>query len=85
MAPSHLKSNMRTLKLSPTIQREWHSRCIGDVIPGLTDYRGQATVNVDDITAKEIADDCKHYINPRAIDASPAERAAYKALLKQVI
>lgn len=75
---------MRTIKLSPTMQHEWHSRCIGDVIPGLANYSGQPTVTVDDDTAREIADDCRHYINPRAIDASPGERAAYRALLRQV-
>lgn len=75
---------MRTLKLSPTIQREWQSRCIADVIPALDGYEGQPTVTVDDSTAAEIADDCRHYINPRAVDATSGERAAYRALLKQV-
>ena len=75
---------MRTIKLSPTMQHEWHSRCIGDVISGLADYNGQPTVTVDDDTAREIAADCRHYINPRAIDASPAERAAYRALMRQI-
>lgn len=75
---------MRTIKLSPAMQHEWNSRCIGDVIPGLSDYSGQPTVTVDNDTAREIAADCRHYISPRAIDASPGERAAYRALLRQV-
>ena len=72
------------LSLSPAMRHEWHSRCIGDAIQGLAEYSGQPAVTVDESTAREIAADCRHYIDPRAIDASPAERAAYRALLRQI-
>ena len=71
------------LSLSKVIVQEWQSRCIGDVIPTLRDWRGSPTVVVDDKTAREIAEDCLWYADPKAVDATPGERAAYRGLLRQ--
>lgn len=73
------------LRISPTIAAEWDTRCIGDVIPALADidYSGGA-IEVSPEVAAEIADDCRFYIDPKAVDATGAERAAYRALLRQI-
>ena len=71
------------INLSPTIQNEWQTRCIGDVVPALADYAGEASVLVDHAVLEEIKADCRFYINPKAVDATPGERSAYRALLKQ--
>ena len=71
------------LLLSPAIRNEWESRCIGDVIPALRDYAGERAVLVDRSTLAEIKADCEFYVDPKAVDAAPGERAAYRALLKQ--
>jgi hypothetical protein len=76
--------NTVRLKLSPTIRAEWETRCIGDVIPALANYAGAECVEVTADTARAIAADCAHYVNPRAVDATLGERAAYRALLVQV-
>lgn len=72
------------LSLSPTIRREWQSRCIADVVPALDGYEGQAAAMVDHTTALEIAKDCEWYADPKAVDATAGERAAYRALAKQI-
>lgn len=72
------------LSLSPAIITEWSARCIADVIPALSSWSGAAQIEVSEQTAAEIAADCRFYINPKAVDASPAERAAYRGLLRQI-
>jgi len=75
---------MYTLQISPAIANEWNVRCIGDVIPALSTWDGAAKLEVDAATANEIASDCRFYIDPKAIDATGAERAAYRGLLRQI-
>lgn len=72
------------LKVPPTIRREWMTRCIADVIPALDGYGGEAVVMVDHAVAAEIAGDCEFYADPKAVDATAGERAAYRAFGKQV-
>lgn len=74
------------LRISPAMVAEWDARCIGDVIPALRDidYQ-QGSIEVDLETAAEIAEDCKFYIDPKAVDATAGERAAYRALLRQML
>ena len=74
------------LRISSTIAAEWDTRCIGDVIPALAsvDY-DQGSIEVDPETAAEIAADCRFYIDPKAVDAAAGERAAYRALLRQIV
>jgi hypothetical protein len=64
--------------------REWQVRCIADVIPTLSTWTGAATLEVNAATAGEIASDCRFYIDPKAVDATGAERAAYRGLLRQI-
>lgn len=70
---------MRVL-LSHTIRREWQVRCIGDVVPGLAAYGGEAHVDIDADTARDIAADCRFQADPKAIDQPPGVRLAYEAL-----
>ena len=74
------------LRITRAIASEWDTRGITDVIPALRgiDYT-QGSIEVDPETAAEIADDCRFYIDPQAIDATAGERAAYRALLRQMI
>ena len=74
------------LRISPTIAAEWDARCIGDVIPALAsvDY-SDGSIEVPIEVAIEIAADCRFYIDPKAVDATGAERAAYRALLRQIV
>lgn len=74
------------LRISSAMQNEWDVRCIGDVIPGLrgVDYSSGAIEVSDDVLAA-IAADCTHYIDPKAVDATVGERAAYRALLNQIL
>jgi hypothetical protein len=73
------------LKMSAKMRYEWQVRCIADVIPALAD--GAAwdvpTFATDRATVEAIAADCEHMADPRAVDASPGERAAYRGLLRQ--
>jgi hypothetical protein len=73
------------LRISSAIASEWDTRCISDVIPALEglDYHGGA-LEVSPETAAEIAADCAFYIDPKAVDATAGERAAYRALLRQI-
>ncbi|WP_096697632.1 hypothetical protein [Polaromonas sp. AER18D-145] len=60
-------------------------RGISDVIPalGAVDWTsGQVKVSAE--VAREIAADCEFYIDPKAVDATAGERAAYRGLLRQV-
>lgn len=77
--------NMRLI-ISPTIHNEWQVRSIGDVIPSLNTipWEERATIEVDAVTADEIRADCEFYIDPKAVDATIGERAAYRGLLKQI-
>jgi hypothetical protein len=68
------------LLLSHTIRREWQVRCIGDVVPGLAAYGGEAYVDIDANTAQDIAADCRFQADPKAIDQPPGVRLAYEAL-----
>lgn len=68
------------LRLSPTMRHEWQARSIGSVITALDGYGGEDFVMVDAAVASEIAADCAFHADPKAIDASPGERAAYRAL-----
>ena len=72
------------LSLSPTIRREWQTRCIADAVPALDGYAGEAAVMVDHATALEIAKDCDWYADPKAVDATPGERSAYRTSGKQI-
>jgi hypothetical protein len=73
------------LKLSAAIRNEWAVRCIGDVVPALAsiDY-DQPEIEVGELAAREIAADCRFYIDPQAVDATAGERSAYRALLQQI-
>jgi hypothetical protein len=73
------------LKISPAIAAEWDTRCIGEVVPALADidYHNGA-IEVSSEAAAEIAADCAFYIDPKAVDATAGERAAYRALLRQI-
>lgn len=74
-----------TLKLSPTIANEWLVRSIGSVIPQLDDYAIEPgrKIMVDRATLDEIIADCVFMADPKAVDASPAERRAYRAMRAQ--
>ena len=74
------------LTITPTIRNEWQVRCIADVIPALADvpWSIARTVQVDDATARAIERDCAFYIDPQAVDATAGERAAYRALKRQI-
>lgn len=76
---------MYALRISPAIANEWVTRCIGDVIPGLADktISPGAPLVVTSNTLNDIIADCAFYADPKCVDASPGERAAYRALLKQ--
>lgn len=73
------------LKISSAIANEWMSRGIGEVIPALDglDY-DSGTIDVPPSVVREIAEDCRFYIDPKAVDATVGERSAYRALLKQI-
>lgn len=76
---------MIAIKISPTIRNEWHVRCIGDVIPSLNGVCwDKPVISVTETTAREIANDCRFYADPNAIDATAAERRAYRAWLSQI-
>lgn len=81
---SEAEVNVR-LRISAAICAEWDSRCIGDVVPALaeTDYH-QQDIEVSEEVARQIAADCEFYIDPKAVDATAGERAAYRALLNQI-
>lgn len=74
------------LKITPTMRNEWQVRGITDVIPALTElpWETAKTVEVDTRTANEIRADCAWYIDPKAVDATPGERAAYRAMLRLI-
>jgi hypothetical protein len=74
-----------SLKISSMVQNEWQVRCIGDVIPELVhleeDY--SPAIKVSEQCCREIADDCRFYLDPNGPETSVGERSAYRALLKQ--
>lgn len=74
------------LKITPTMRNEWQVRGITDVIPALAElpWEAEDTVEVDTATANEIRADCAWYIDPKAVDATAGERAAYRAMLRQI-
>ena len=74
------------LKITTSIRNEWLVRSIGDVVPALNSiaWETESVIQVDAQTAKEIHADCAFYIDPRAVDASVGERAAYRALMRQI-
>lgn len=74
-----------TLKLSRAIANEWLVRSIGGVIPALDDYAIEPgrKIMVDRATVEEIIDDCRFMADPKAVDASAAERRAYRAMRAQ--
>ena len=72
------------LTLTPVIRQEWQVRCIGDVVPALADYIGQAHVDITAATAAEIAADCRFQADPRCIDHAPGVRLAYSALMRRL-
>ena len=80
-----MAKHLYTLKLSPAIANEWMARCIADVIPALADYaiEPRRKIMIDRATLDEIIADCKFMADPKAIDCSPAERRAYRAMLAQ--
>lgn len=76
---------MINLRLSETIRNEWRVRCIGDVIPSLEGVCWDKPIaSVTETTAREILADCEFYADPKAVDATPGERAAYRALARQI-
>ncbi len=76
---------MYTLHISPAIANEWNVRCIGDVIPALADQSIEAgKLQVSEPVLREILADCKFMVDPKCVDASAAERAAYRGLLQQI-
>ena len=74
------------LKITPAMRSEWQVRGITDVIPALAElpWEAENAVEVDAGTANEIRADCAWYINPKAVDATVGERAAYRALMRQI-
>jgi len=74
------------LKITPTMRNEWQVRAITDVIPALANLPWETAneVDVDTATANEIRADCAWYIDPKAVDATAGERAAYRAMLRQI-
>ena len=74
------------LRISQAIKTEWWARCIGDVVPALAElpWDSQSVINVTTETALAIRADCEFYADPNAVDATASERAAYRALLKQI-
>ncbi|ABD72068.1 hypothetical protein Rfer_4382 (plasmid) [Rhodoferax ferrireducens T118] len=62
------------------------SRCITDVVPALADlpWDTATAIEVEPPVAAEIRADCAFYIDPKAVDATAGERAAYRALLHQI-
>lgn len=73
------------LNLSTKITNEWQVRCIGDVVPALADFSGEKKIEVDIATAKEIMADCEFYMDATALDTTPSERKAYRALRDQIL
>ena len=74
------------LRITPVIRNEWQTRCIADVVPALDalPWFEQSVINVTTETALAIRADCEFYVDPKAVDATAGERAAYRALLKQI-
>lgn len=74
------------LRITPFITNEWSVRAIGDVIPALESALASTpgTIEVSGEVAEQIAADCEFYVDPKAIDATGAERAGYRALLRQI-
>lgn len=74
------------LKITPTMRNEWQVRCITDMIPALAElpWESENAVEIDAGTANEIRADCAWYIDPKAVDATAGERAAYRAMLRQI-
>lgn len=74
------------LKITPTMRNEWQVRDITAVIPALAalPWESANAVDVDAATANEIRADCAWYIDPKAVDATAGERAAYRAMLRQI-
>jgi hypothetical protein len=75
---------MYTLRISPAIADEWAVRCIGDVIPALADRIIEpGKLRVSEPVLREILADCRFMADPKCVDASPAERRAYRSLREQ--
>lgn len=74
------------LVITPTIRNEWMTRCISDVVPALADlpWETAPAVEIEPAVAAEIRADCVFHIDPKAVDATAGERAAYRALLRQI-
>lgn len=81
-----MKGMTMRLKLTEALRNEWDTRSIGGVIPELDamDWRKARTIEVDAALAAKIRADCLHQIDPKAIDATAAERAPYRGLLRQI-
>ena len=72
------------LRISPTIANEWSVRCIGDIIPALADtIVVPGNLQVSKTTLRDILADCRFMADPKAIDATPSERRAYRSLFEQ--
>lgn len=73
-----------SLKLSPTIQHEWAARSIGGTIPELDIAAPYpAVIQVSEQCCREIAEDCRFYLDPNGPETTVGERSAYRSLLKQ--
>ena len=74
------------LKITPTMRNEWQVRSITDVIPALAELPWETSnvVDVDTRIANEIRADCAWYIDPKAVDATAGERAAYRSMPRQI-
>lgn len=79
-----MSQSLYALKITPTIANEWLVRSIGGVIPELDGYAIEPgrKIMVDRATVDQIIDGCKFMADPKAVDCSPAERRAYRAMLR---
>lgn len=78
--------NIMRLAITPAIRNEWMTRGISDVVPALASlpWDTAPSIEVGPSAAAEIRADCAFYIDPMAVDSTAAERAAYRALLRQI-
>ncbi len=83
---AELAKGMISIRISDMIRNEWQTRGITDIVPMLANLAWETSdvIKVDLKAAAEIRADCEFYIDPKAVDATLGERAAYRALLRQI-
>lgn len=81
---------MVKLRLTREIQNLWMERDISATIPRLASVRCppmplriEVDIEIDIEMVKEIADDCRHMVDPNGPDMTIGERSAYRGLLRQ--